>query len=494
MRRVLTLCLLLVAIGAQAQVNEVLKASQFGGITNVSYNPAIAENRFALDINIISLGVGVENNYIGLHSSVLTHPSLFNDKNFMANQLTERLNGNAKSLFLGVQVQGPLSFLYCFGGDRKNAIGFAYHVNTIVNVDGVSEDLARMAYYGAGAKANSIVPFNYRQLSNQNLSAKVMVWSDYGITYSRVLLDRDEHMVKAGVTGKILLGSVGAYVYSSNVNYRFRNYDTLDITHSDLSYGHSGNISYTSQLSAQNLTRVFSQPSFGADIGMIYEWRPDKENYTSLDGANDWYRHDVNKYKISVGASIIDIGRLRFAKPDNVRNYNVDIQGWDLHKENIHDLQSFDNSIASKDVGFKADKANSFKIWLPTRMNIFVDYEIWKGIGANLSTTLSPVLAANKNQVHYPTSVTLTARYDYKWIGAYLPLSYNQYGNFRAGFGLRLGPLFVTSSDIISVLAAKYVYNVNVQMGLKVSIPNIKNTTYRSREKGCKGNFNNKMF
>ena len=99
----------LIALCSNAQVNQVLQASQFGGITNVSYNPAIADNPFKFDMNLLSLGLGVENNYIGITPKVVSNQSLINDPNFQSNELKERLNGNPKSLFLGMQVQGPFS-------------------------------------------------------------------------------------------------------------------------------------------------------------------------------------------------------------------------------------------------------------------------------------------------------------------------------------------------------------------------------------------------
>jgi hypothetical protein len=64
-------------------------------------------------------------------------------------------------------------------------------------------------------------------------------------------------------------------------------------------------------------------------------------------------------------------------------------------------------------------------------------------------------MAENDNQVHYPSSVSLTPRYDWKWIGVYIPMSYNEYGNFGAGFGARLGHCLLPHSNLITVLAGK---------------------------------------
>jgi len=106
LRKITLLAALFACLYSKAQVNEVLKASQYGGISNVSFNPAIADNPFLVDINLVSAGVGLENNYIGISPKTFTNHNLFNDPNFQSDQLTERLNGNPKSMFLGMQYRG----------------------------------------------------------------------------------------------------------------------------------------------------------------------------------------------------------------------------------------------------------------------------------------------------------------------------------------------------------------------------------------------------
>ena len=475
LKPLLCTCILLTWLSGIAQVNEVLKASQFGGISNVSYNPAIADNRFLVDINLISIGAGVENNYIGLDTRALTKVDPWKDPNFQADHLSERLNGRPKKAFVGMQLQGPLSFMFSFGKERsnKNAIGIAWHANSIVNVSGVGEEFARSAYYGLGNKANAITGFNYQSLHNQNFSVAALAWADFGATYSRVVYDKGPHMIKAGVTGKFVVGIAGAFMSARNIDYRFRNYDTLDINHSDFSYGHSDLVSNSSP-DMNAIKNGLSKVTFAADLGMIYEWRPDKEKYHYDMDCKKWWDNGVNKYKLAVGFSVIDIGRVKFAKPGNVRNYTADIQGWVVKNSGINSVASFDSVLHSKPANFTADQANSFNIWLPTRFNLFLDWEIYSGLGVNLNSTISPVMAKSDNQVHYPTSISLTPRFDWKWVGVYVPLSYNEYGNFGAGVGLRAGPLFITSSNLITFLGGKTTFAANVQAGLKITIPNLR--------------------
>lgn len=48
----------------------------YGGITNVNYNPAIADAPFVADVNLIGLGFNMTNNYVGISKDYLLHPAL----------------------------------------------------------------------------------------------------------------------------------------------------------------------------------------------------------------------------------------------------------------------------------------------------------------------------------------------------------------------------------------------------------------------------------
>ena len=196
-RSITILAALLVGVTANAQFFIGLRGSAYGGITNVNYNPAIANSPFLVDINIISAAATFNNNYVGINRKPLLHPSLFNTADFQATYLHERVNGKDKRAYVGAQVQGPLSLMVSFGNKKnrnKNAIAFSYHANAVFNADNVTEVFARTAYHGLGQQANALTNYVGRELYNGNLSVKSAIWNDYGITYSRVVYDKGGHL------------------------------------------------------------------------------------------------------------------------------------------------------------------------------------------------------------------------------------------------------------------------------------------------------------
>ncbi len=479
---------------AEAQFFLGLRSSPYGGVTNVDYNPAIADNRFLVDINLIGVAANVNNNYVGLSRQAIYHPSLFSDPNFQADNLKERINGLPKYAYFGAQIQGPLSFMFSFGkkeNRNKNAIAFTYHSNFIFNADHVDENLARIAYYGVGPKADTITHFVGKQLSNTNLSIKAAVWNDYGITYSRVVYDKGKNMVKVGGTLKLIQPIAGAYADATNLNYQFTNYSILNINNSAVSYAYSQGLITSKGYSSQTiksdmvaylndmLTYKYSSPSAAADLGAVYEWRPDQEAMRCPGDKRDLSK---NRYKIAVGFSIIDFGAMRFSRGQYSRDFVANVKNWDVRNAKFPDgIKSIDDTIQSKFQQVETS-SNTFTLWLPTRFNVFVDYNIARGFGINGSTMISPDMSFTHNMVHQVTTFTATPKYDIVWFGAYLPLSVDVMGNVSWGATLRIGPLIIGTADFLGFFAKKYVYNADVHAALKITIPyTVKHKTVKAK-------------
>jgi hypothetical protein len=472
-----------VGLNVDAQFFLGLRSSQYGGVTDVDYNPAIADNPFIVDINLISVAAMVNNNYVGLSRDAIYHHTDFSDPNFQADYLKERINGLAKSAYVGAQIEGPLSFMFSFGrkgNKNKNAIAFTYHTNFIFNADHVTEELARIAYYGVGPKADSVTHFLGKQLNNTNLSIKSAIWNDYGITYSRVLYDKGVNMIKAGGTIKLLQPIAGAYADGTDLNYKWTEYNTLNISKSYFNYAYSEGLITSKGYSPQTiksdlsaylnnmLAYKYAAPSAAVDLGAVYEWRPDQEVMRCSGVDRDYTR---TRYKVAVGFSIMDFGAMRFRRGEYSADFVANVQGWDVANVKFpNGIQSIDDTIHSRFQQLQTGKTY-FTLWLPTRFNVFVDYNITHGLGVNGSAMISPDMSPQRDMLHQVTTFTVTPKYDILWVGAYLPLSVDVMGNVSWGATLRVGPLIVGTSDLLGLFAKKYVYNADIHAALKVTIP-----------------------
>lgn len=481
MKKLILSVLLLTTLFANAQMFQGLRASSYGGVTNVDYNPAIADNHFICDVNVMGMGMNITNNYVGLSRDKLLHWGSRNES-FQDHYLHERINGHNKSMVMATQVQGPLSFMCSWGDHEKknnNAFAFTYHLNSVVSGDKFDEKFVRIAYNGAGYKAETLLGYIGDNLNNVNPSVKVLNWADFGLTYSRVIYEQGDHFIKVGGTFKFLLGIAGGFAYVKDLKYNWKNFDTISVFKTEAHYAYSQGFvtskGYPSSDLGQNVKDLFSykysSPTVAVDLGMVYEWRPDRDKYKYQMDCKDEWRLDKNRYKLAVGFSLIDLGAIRFKKGEYSGDFTADISNWRVKDAKFPDgLQSIDDSI-NKLFRVTKDAKPFFTMWLPTRFNLFVDYNIAYGFGVNLATTISPNMAPNRNMVHMASVLCLTPRYDHAWFGAYLPVSYDFKGNVNLGLTLRAGPLIVGTQDLLGLFAKKYLYNADVHVALKITIP-----------------------
>lgn len=463
-----------------------LQTSNYAGVVGVYSNPAnIADNRMKVDFVLVGLNLAVENNYVGVKRAALKYKrygSLFspdsivfpaswdntnkNSPDYWKNNFVTVENKKTKSIYLSNRIQLP-SFMISL--NRKNSIAFTWSVRNYVNIDGISPELARLAYE----------EFQYpslwvTKLQNKNLSIQQMSWAEYGLTYARVIKEDGPHFFKAGVTAKLLQGLSGAYVFIKNLNYSLDTTDVFNFFSSDVAYGHSSNFDFTNTQDVNSIYKFQSFPGFGFDLGGVYEWRPEFESYKyDMDGETGLWRRDKNKYKLKASFAINDIGGIRFKKGALANDFTANINAWNVSQIDIKSVEGFDSLMTSM-FGTKSSET-TFKMALPTSINANVDYHIWKPFYVNLMGNISNLMKNREAKVHDFTTISLAPRFDHKWFGLTVPLSYNTMSakrgdNVILGTMVRLGPLVLGTNDL-PALFSKDVYGANLYFLLKVPIP-----------------------
>ena len=116
------------------------------------------------------------------------------------------------------------------------------------------------------------------------------------------------------------------------------------------------------------------------------------------------------------------------------------------------------------------DNVDYFRINLPTNINLAVDYHIWNDFYVDARAVIGFQRNNDPSKVRLPSSFALTPRYDYKYIGVSLPLSYSGFYGFRTGLGLRFGPLVARVADIKPLFAPgkdKNIRGANIYAGVR---------------------------
>jgi len=485
------------------QAQDFLPAANdnYMGINQVTLQPAaIVDSRFKVDVNLFGYSSDIYNNMFRFEALGLMRPyEMINDGNWWDdNHSVAKPNGKDKSAFVNAAVLGP-SFLLTLG--PKHAIGFSSRVRAITNAEGVGEPLAYSIY-------DDFKDEQYWQTwyKDENIRAVQNIFADYGLSYATEVYNTGEHYIKTGMTVKLLQGMGGAHFEAEELYYYFQNDTTTEADFISwnspyVDYGASDNWDWQDDddgLSNSGFRYTYiSSPSIGLDLGAVYEWRPDHEDYVyDMDGETGIARNDLNKYFIKVGISILDIGRLKYKKaygsqdftmamtPDYLTRYQngdnglppnthwMDIEEVSFRFPPYVDLTDTINNRIAANAGMSSNSKNSntFIISLPTSISLQADVNVVKGLYVNLTTfTALQTGYKKRGRSHYISSYSVTPRYEHKWFSVMLPMIYGGLQKFNMGIGIRAGFVYAGVNNLISGLVNDP-YGTSFYFGVKVPI------------------------
>jgi hypothetical protein len=429
----------MLALAGHSQSFSGLNSGNYAGVNAVFANPAnVADSRYRFDINLFSLQMLAANDQA---SFSLKNISTGFKGDSLRNQVFGKDAGPASGM-LQTEFRGP-SVMFNMG---KNSFAVTTRGRMFANItdfdgklfDKISEDF------------NNDPSLPYNISSSQNMRFSVNAWSEIGISYGRVLVNRGSHFIKGGITMKYLAGAGNGFIaidrFNGTIDQDLLLQDAfLRNTNGTISTGFGG-----INFSGMDAGRIFDMNSsgIGSDIGVVYEFRPGGTILKS------------RAYKLKLGAALLDFGKIRYEK-DARRSgsYNIDIAGNERlsfrELDNL-DIDNYNEFFESRPAYFTpatTDNQGSYSVSLPSTLQLEADYHIIKGLYVNATSQIA--LASNKKKAFNPhtySAVTVTPRYEMKRIGVYLPVNYNSLTKMNAGACLRLGPLFVGSASIVSAL------------------------------------------
>lgn len=451
-----------------------LSTGNYSGITGVSLQPAsIVDSRFKFDLNLFSTGVNYSNNYFLLDKNVLLkfNKNKFDDyESFKKQYLSEATLATGEKVFFNIsnRTQLPLSFMATTG--KKSAIALNMQFRTMVQGRGISQDFANLAF-------NNFYhpPLNNTSIDASGISVNSLSWAEAGLTYGRVLFSSDKHFLKAAVTGKYLAGLSSIYIASNDLRLRVNDDSTFNFNSSNVSYNHNENADFNKIFNKDFRPNAYS---FGLDAGLVYEYRGniDKFKYLKTDDETsyDALRRDLNKYIFKLGVSLVDVGMFQFDKPNNVNSFSANINNWDLRNAHYNSINEFDTALAKRVMALPNDPGN-YNVYLPTALSGQLDVRFVKGLALNVMSYW-PVNLGDEPGKRFDKFgyYTITPRFETRHFGIYIPYTVTQRNDFTdykqhlLGATLRIGPLFIGSSNLGSMLFNNKLKAADVHVGLKV--------------------------
>lgn len=490
MRLLQKVCFILVfalSFHANSQNYLGVHSSNYAGVMGTDLQPAsFVDGRFAVDINLASFNFNTYTNAVAFDTKDMpkwwvksfSDTTIYNSwakptATFTDRYLVKRYDQNS-SKTLGVYSNTQVDILnFMFHIKPTIAIGFSAKFRSITNADDIDPKLAILGENELNYAQLWNVPLNEELISINHLS-----WLEYGFNYAQVLKDDGEHFLKMGGRAKYLSGIAAAFLSTDNFKYQLNNADTSALLQGDFNYGYSGNIDAYANGSETGIPKQASKFGLGLDLGFVYEWRPNWKEYKyDMDGETNIWRKDQNKYKIRIGASLLDLGGMKFQKGGMSRNFTINsTTPFDLHvfdsAESLLDADQKIDSLITNSGEWNAgeDTSSTFFMKTPTALSLQFDFHIWKSFYVNATGIMNLNTKSTGTSVHIANQFSITPSFDYAWFGIHVPISINSYSGFKTGIATRLGPLTLGITDFKTLLATGQVRGAEVFAGLRIPV------------------------
>ncbi|MEX0313530.1 MAG: DUF5723 family protein [Allomuricauda sp.] len=439
-KKILIGIVLLCSIHAlRAQSYSGFLTDNYSGVHGIITNPAnIADSRLKLDINLVGISAFFGNNYIGFKLS-----DAFSGDYGKVFDEAKTFPSTNNSLATNVDVLGPSVM---FNINKKSSIALFSRARGLININDIDGTLIEKE---GGFDENQDF-----SVDEGVISGTINLWAEVGATYAQVLMDKNQHFIKGGVSLKYIQSAGNLYAYANNLSVNYNAATRLVETSGELTFSDPNDIEGTSF----DLNRG---KGFGADLGLIYEWRPDYSDHSKMDrNGNTLVNRGINKYKLKFGVSVTDIGQ--------IKNTAGNEELYDLN--NIQDIDNFDGTDLEDGLeNFAITQTGSARnSTLPTALHTNADWNINSKFYLNLNLDM-PLTSRHKiNSNRVLSEVMLTPRFETTWLSFYSPLSIVQYADFQWGAGMRLGPLYVGSGSIVSTLLGQTSKSIDLYAGLKI--------------------------
>lgn len=409
--------------------------SDFSGILGARVQPAaIADSPYKFDFNLLNANYYLTNN-IG-----------FTQKGAEGTELIRFVDQNQKFLHTNIGL-GGLSALFSL--PRNQGVGIQFKIRAMGSTEGLTPDFISQINRFSDAS------FVENDVLNQQGQFVFALWQELALTYAFVKKDDGFHRWKVGTTLKFVNPMGSVWIDMQDIDYSVDNVGLVDFSEFRTQAGYSANLDRYEQFDGNDTFGGLPKGTGfkpALDIGVVYErvgYRRDPrgEKQTALE-------RDLT-YEFRFGASITDIGVMNFEQGSAAFS-TVGINPGVTNPQDIfNNIRSFRELRDSLETFLQVEnKTGSYTISLPTSLNLSYDYNMgnnfYFGAAARFDLT---GLVPTDYRINYPSSVTLTPRYETGQSGLYMPIYINLAGDTDVGLAFRFGPLTLGTPSFGSLLS-----------------------------------------
>ncbi len=296
-----------------------------------------------------------------------------------------------------------------------------------------------------------------KDIDGEYFKSLVNSWVEYNLSWSRMLLKTDKHTLTGGLSLKFLNGSGSGYLEMDGIHLAF---DEEHISHFNMKFSYGFNKSLKKTIDGGDIVNQSGDIGLGVDLGLTYSYQPD--HYKGVKGV-------PYKYKIGIVAN--DIGSIKHRKTDSQASYEVSMREVPYARfKGIETLQALKDSV-EKSIEFSDISGNSFKTRLPLMLGVNIDYCVKPKIFLNSTLNYHPGYYSSTVKLvsRAVWRSSITARYETKDWGIFLPVNYSNVLGANLGIAARYKTFFIGSSTLLGNMIN--MSNGQKQLYFGVSIP-----------------------
>ncbi len=434
-----------------------ISSSNYGGTNALFLNPAnVSDSRSKLFINLGGIGAELQNDYARwaapydmLQLFTRTVPGKYkltsSDKPLWRPEYYQLAqNGDGFSAFINAEVRGPAVQYSIPEKGMGIAAGLRLRLFSSLS-NNTSDEIGEMILRGTKYVAPSS-PF----YENSNFLLNTGLYNEYFLTIGKNIIDDDSRFLKIGLTAKRFTSNLQMSIEGKNLDYVVSE-DPFDPKKQSITLTEShGTFTNADWIFTPSVGWLYNQLNnirgegngFGADIGFVYEYRPDHMKYRYRYRGQVFADPQKNKYKWKFGVAITDIGYLKFNTIKGEVNdvFNI-INPGDFKKiKSPTDFISRIEKLYNLNPGIYD---RGYTVYMPATVISNFDYKIREGF---YFTAIWRQRIFNQNRVgplNY-SGINLIPRFERKYLEFSFPISLeNDYKNLNLGATMRAGPFYL---------------------------------------------------
>lgn len=457
-------CLVVVRLSAQDNIGIV--HSNYSPANTVLNNPAsIVDSKAFVDIHLVGASVFFKNNLVYLPKDGFRFSDTWNNPEGISEPIVG-VPANNSRVHANIRVQGP-SASFAVG---KNAFALTTQVRSVSDLRRIPDHIVRY-----GENGFQWQPQMGETFSARNMSVATLNWAEVGLSYGRIIKQRNNDLWTAGISLKYLMGFAGGGIRVDRWDYTVL--DSTDIQSSNL----QGEFGFNNP----DGESLISGRGLGADLGVVFK--------RTLQSAGNYTPHSPQQnckttdYEYKLGISIIDIGNIGFNEP--FYGYEFDIQDprlWEDYPDfDPSDAEGLSNGLANElalnDGGSETSK---LRVKLPTAISIQYDHRVRENIYLG-GHWIQGLPRRNSLGPQRPAQVAFIPRFETKRFEASIPFILHEYSSAQVGLMLRLNSVIIGTDNLGTYLFNQDVYGADVYVSVKYTI--FRNWNCRKQTRSSRG-------